>query len=234
MNHRRHTAPTGASLTGSGPCCRGTRRAPCATPDGSGARRAPRRFVGLAIALLLTALSAVWATDLALGATAPDFTLTDLTGKSHHLAAYKGKAKAVVLVWMSSVCPGGRAYEQRVESVYKEFQGKGVVFLTINSQKDETPDSIRKHQRASKLTFAVLKDPHNQVADLYGAVAVPEAFVFDGGLKLRYHGAIDNSKQVSKVDPEKRYLRNAVAAVLAGQTPSPSETRPAGCAIDRE
>ncbi len=186
------------------------------------------------VVLLLAALGAAWAAEVKIGAAAPDFTLTDLNGKSHHLAAYKGKAKAVVLVWMSSVCPGGRAYEQRVESVYKEFQGKGVVFLTINSQKDETPESIRKHQRASKLTFAVLKDAHNKVADLYGAVAVPEAFVFDGSLKLRYHGAIDNSKQAAKVDPEKRYLRSAIAAVLAGRTPSPAQTRPNGCAIDRE
>lgn len=188
----------------------------------------------LAVAALLTLLAAGWAAELALGSTAPDFKLYDLSGQLHRLSAHKGRAKAVVLLWFGSACPVCHAYEQRVQALRDEFASQGVVLYAINSNKGEDAESIRRHQRAAGLTFTVLKDHHNQVADAYHAVATPEVFLLDTDLKLRYQGAIDNSDKPAKVDPAKRYLRSAIQAVLAGRRPSPERVRGVGCAIERE
>jgi len=186
---------------------------------------------------LLAALLVVgvaWAAQLPMGSVAPDWQLYDLSGTLHKLSSHKGKAKAVVLIWFGSDCPVCHAYEQRVQALRNEFAGKGVVLYAINSNASESADAIRAHQRAAKLTFTVLKDHHNKVADRYHAVATPEAFVLDTDLRLRYWGAIDNSSKPDKVDPNKRYVRAAVNALLAGRKPSPERVQGEGCAIERE
>ncbi len=187
-----------------------------------------------ALLVVLVALTAASAARLAIGATAPDFSLKDLSGTTRRLASHQGKAKAIALIWFSSECPVCRKYEARVQALYEEFKGRGVVLYTINSNQGETVESIRAHHRAAKLTFPVLKDPRNKVADAYGAVATPEVFLLDGQRKLRYRGAIDNSEDPKRVDPEQRYARKAILALLAGRKPDPAEARGLGCAIDRE
>lgn len=187
------------------------------------------------LALLgLLAASVAWGASLSIGATAPNFALQDLSGTTRRLADHRGKSKAIVLLWFSAECPICRKYEDRVQALYDEFKGQSVTFYTINSNKGETVASIRARMKARKLTFPVLKDPGNKVADDYGAQATPEVFILDGQLKLRYHGAIDNSEQADKVDPEKRYARRAIQALLAGRKPNPERVRGLGCAIDRE
>ncbi|MBI5834668.1 MAG: redoxin domain-containing protein [Armatimonadetes bacterium] len=187
-----------------------------------------------ALLIALMALAAACAAQLPLGSPTPDFALYDLSGTLHRLSNHKGKAKAVVLLWFGSDCPVCHAYEQRVQALRNEFADKGVVLYAINSNAGESADAIRAHQRAASLTFTVLKDHHNKVADTYHAVATPEAFVLDTDLRLRYWGAIDNASRPERVDPAKRYLRNAIAAVLANRRPSPDRVQGEGCAIERE
>jgi len=60
-------------------------------------------------ALLLGAMTglggAAHAVDLAVGDTAPDFTLAGSDGKQHHLADYRGTA--VVVAWFPKAFTGG-------------------------------------------------------------------------------------------------------------------------------
>jgi hypothetical protein len=49
-------------------------------------------------------------------------------------------------------------------------------------------------------------------------------------MKLRYHGTIDdNYEDPAKVT--KRYLKDALDAVLAGKDPGLKDTQPVGCTI---
>ncbi len=187
-----------------------------------------------AIGWLVLALGVARAGELAIGARAPDFALQDLSGTTRRLADHRGQSKAIVVLWFSAECPICRHYESRVQALYDEFKGQSVTFYTINSNRSETVASIRERMHARSLTFPVLKDPGNKVADEYGAQATPEIFILDGQLKLRYHGASDNSEQADRVDPNKRYARRAIQALLAGRRPSPARVGGFGCAIDRE
>ncbi len=57
----------------------------------------------------------------------------------------------------------------------------------------------------------------------------PQFFVLDKERKIRYTGALDDSQREDKVT--KTYLRDAVDAVLKGETPAVEETQPKGCGV---
>lgn len=183
---------------------------------------------------LLAVCAALAADGPQLGSDAPRFTLNDLSGTARRLVDQKDHAKAIVLVWVSTTCRSGVAYQSRIQDLYQEFRGRDVVVYGISSNHSETVDAIRDYMHAHELTYPVLKDPHNKVADAYGAVCNAEVYILDGKLKLRYHGAFDNSVDPDRVDPTKRYARKAVQALLAGRAPDPAETTFRGCAIERE
>src|SRR5664279_5414414 len=67
------------------------------------------------------------------GNAAPDFSVTDTSGKVVRLSDYKGKF--VVLEWTNPECPFVQAQygADAMQSLQKEAAGKGVVWLTINS-----------------------------------------------------------------------------------------------------
>ncbi|MBI2302844.1 MAG: redoxin domain-containing protein [Armatimonadetes bacterium] len=187
----------------------------------------------IALLGLLALCGAALAAGLAIGDAAPDFTLKALSGRSFQLAAHKGKAKAVVLVWVSPTCPMVHMYDRRIQALYEGLKAKGVPFYGISSDSDVTVDLWLKHHRDGHVSYPVLMDPHNKVADAYAVGCNSEAFVLDGNLKLRYHGAIDdNCRRADRV--EHRFAWEAALALIAGRNPSPTQTQARGCAIERE
>ena len=89
--------------------------------------------------LLLTALTCLASTSLfaadspAVGAAAPDFSVTDSKGKTQSVSQYKGKT--VVLEWFNPGCPFVVKHygSGNMQKLQEEFTGKGVVWLTIDS-----------------------------------------------------------------------------------------------------
>ena len=59
------------------------------------------------------------------------------------------------------------------------------------------------------------------IARAFGATKTPEAFLFNQGGKLVYHGAIDDSRNDTEVT--RNYLRDALDAVLEGREPPVAE-----------
>ena len=72
-------------------------------------------------------------------------------------------------------------------------------------------------------------DESQAVGKAYGATNTPQFFVLDKERKIRYTGAMDDSQNEAKVT--KNYLRDAVDAVLKGESPAVDETRAVGCGI---
>jgi peroxiredoxin len=162
------------------------------------------------------------------GQSAPDFTLPGLDGSHHSLKDYRGHV--VVLNFWSAECPHAQRSDQELTS-YLESWGEKVALLCIASNANEPPDLLSQVAAERRLPV-VLHDPHQQVADLYGAVTTPHVFVIDQGGILRYQGAFDDVTFRQRT-PSQHYLRQAVEAVLSGQKPNPQETSSYGCAIVR-
>lgn len=167
---------------------------------------------------------------LAIGTVIPDFALPDADGKEHTLASLKG-SKGTVLIFVATRCPVSNAYNERMQKLAEEYKAKGVNVVGINSNSTEPADEVKSHAADKGLTFAILKDPNNKIADRFNAQSTPEAYLLDGSGKLVYHGAIDNSRNGDSITSN--YLRDAVEATLAGKTIEKPEVKAFGCSIKR-
>src|SRR5918993_1942380 len=170
------------------------------------------------------------ATPLAVGAVAPDFTLPDADGKAHTLASLKGKS-GTVIIFVATECPVSNAYNARMQKLAEDYRARGVNVVGINSNVSEPAAEVKQHAAEKGLTFTMLKDAGNVVADRYDAQVTPEAYLLDASGKLVYHGRIDNSRNGDSVTSSE--LRDAVEAVLAGKPVEKSEVKAFGCSIKR-
>jgi peroxiredoxin len=177
---------------------------------------------------------AVAAPALAQGLTVGDkltpFKLPQAAGPEFDLASLSGK-KAVVILFIATQCPVSNAYNERMAALARDYSSKGVVFIGINSNKQESAAEVVEHAKTHGFDFALLKDAGNVQADRFGAHVTPEAYVFDGAWTLRYHGRVDEDRSGRNVtSPD---LRNALDALLAGREIAVKETKAFGCTIKR-
>jgi peroxiredoxin len=182
------------------------------------------------VALTLSAVLAVPAfAEVAIGDKLPSFTLTDAVGgKAVDVAAAQGK-KATVVMFIATECPVSNDYNERMAAVARDYAAKGVAFLGINSNKQETPTAIATHAKDNKFSFPVLKDTGNVQADAFGARVTPEIYVYDASSKLVYHGRIDAERKGGSSQD----LKATLDAVIAGKPVPVAETKAFGCTIKR-
>jgi peroxiredoxin len=187
--------------------------------------------VALLIAGFLAASPAPARAGVGVGETLKPFALPDaVSGKELKLDAVH-KGKALVLMFISTQCPVSNDYNKRMAALAADYTGKDVVFVGINSNRQEAPGEIAAHSKEHGFTFPVLKDAGNVKADDFGAKVTPEIYVFDTQWKLRYHGRIDDSRNEAEI--KSRDLRAALDAVLAGKDVPVPETKAFGCTIKR-
>lgn len=161
---------------------------------------------------------------------AENFVLPDYNGVKHTLTDYKD-AKAVVLMFIATQCPVSNGYNGRMVSLFNDYNDKGIVFIGINSNKQESVDEVKQHAKDHGFEFTILKDDKNVIANKFGASVTPEIYVLNSSLDILYHGRIDDSRREAEVSS--RDLRNALDEVLAGKPVSASETRAFGCTIKK-
>ena len=159
-----------------------------------------------------------------------NFTLPDYNGKEHSLSDYKN-SKATVIIFVATECPVSNDYNSRMEELYKNYSKKDVAFLGINSNKAESVEMMKEHAEENDLTFTILKDKNNVVADEFGASVTPEVYVINGELEILYHGRIDNSRDIDDVTSND--LQNALNEILEGKPVSNNSTKAFGCTIKR-
>ncbi len=184
----------------------------------------------IAVFTLVALTGSATAAPIALGDKLTPFALKDATGKELNLASLTGK-RAVVLAFIATQCPVSNAYNERMVAFAKEYDARGVAFVGINSNKQESSAEIVQHAKSHGFSFPILKDDANKKADEMGAQVTPETYVFDASWTLRYHGRIDDDKSGKAIASQD--LRNAVDAVLAGKQVSVTEAKAFGCTIKR-
>jgi len=166
----------------------------------------------------------------AIGATIADFSLPDANGKEHTLASLAGK-NGSILIFVAVQCPVSNAYNERMEKLAQDYKAKGINVIGINSNVAESADVVKAHAAEKKLTFPILKDAGNKVADRLGATVTPQAYFLDGSNKLLYRGRIDNSRNETGVTSSE--LRDALDATLAGKPVAKPTADAFGCSIKR-
>jgi peroxiredoxin len=166
----------------------------------------------------------------AIGATIADFTLPDTEGKERSLTSLKGK-NGTVFIFIAVQCPVSNAYNERMEKLAQDYKARGISVVGINSNSGETTDAVKAHAASHKMTFVILKDNGNKIADTFGATKTPEAYYLDANNKLAYHGRIDNNRDLAQVASSE--LRDALDAALSGKPVAKTEAAAFGCSIKR-
>jgi peroxiredoxin len=193
--------------------------------------------ISLLFSLLVLALAANARTTDAdipaapiIGSTISDFTLPDASGAAHSLASLKGK-NGTVLIFVAVQCPVSNAYNERMQKLAQDYKARGVNVIGINANSTESAADVKGHAEKNNLTFTILKDNGNKVADNLGATRTPEAYFLDANNKLLYHGRIDNSRDATQVETSE--LRDALEATLAGKPVAKATANAFGCSIKR-
>ena len=166
----------------------------------------------------------------AIGTMIEDFKLPDADGKEHSLNSLKGK-NGTVLIFIATKCPVSNAYNERMEKLAQDYKAKGVNVVGINSNITEPAAEVKSHAAEKHLTFTILKDDGNKIADRLGATRTPEVYALDGSGKLVYHGRIDNSQKLEGVSAND--LRDALNEMLAGKPVTKTGGAAFGCTIKR-
>jgi len=166
-----------------------------------------------------------------------DFKLKNVDGKQVALSDFKS-VKGVVVVFDCNTCPYSKAYNERIMALNKKYSGKGFPVIAINSNDPaaspgDSFDAMVAQAKRKKYDFPYLADETQDVARSFGATNTPHVFVLEragNDFKVAYIGAIDNSsRDAAKAD--KKYVEEAIDALLAGKPVANPQTKAIGCGI---
>jgi peroxiredoxin len=174
---------------------------------------------------------------VAVGAKAPDFTLTDTDGKSHKLSDYTAQGKVVVLEWFNPECPFVKKHHQLTHSMNDTFafaKKAGVVWLAVNSGAEGKQGAGLERNAAARkeygMEYPVLLDESGAVGKLYGAKTTPHMFVIDEKGVLIYRGGIDDDAS-PKTLGKTNFVRTCLEAHAAAKPVTANDTKPYGCSV---
>ncbi|TDB65973.1 redoxin domain-containing protein [Arundinibacter roseus] len=181
---------------------------------------------------------------LEIGASAPDFSLPGVDGKTYTLKDFS-KSPLFAVVFSCNHCPTAQAYEERMRQLAADYGAKGLALIAISSNDPlavrldelgytdlgDTFEDMQLRAKEMDYNFPYLYDGETQaVAKAYGPVATPHIFIFDSQRKLRYQGRIDDVEKPTAT-PKNTDARNAIEALLAKQPVPVPATKTFGCSL---
>jgi len=172
---------------------------------------------------------------LALGTTAPDFTLPDVVaGRQISLTDFAGK-KALLVMFICEHCPYVVHVRQELARLGKDYAAKslGIVAISANdiaNYPEDAPEHLKAMALKLGFNFPLCYDESQAVARAYTAACTPDFFLFDEHRGLAYRGQLDESRP-GKGTASGRDLRKAIDAVLSGVPVDPNQKPSIGCNI---
>ncbi len=172
--------------------------------------------------------------EATLGRSVTTASLTDYRGASVLLEDFKDKS-VVVLAFLGTECPLAKLAAAKLNALAKELEPRGVVILGINSNRQDSLVELAAQAKEQAISFPLLKDAGNKLADAAGAVRTPEVIVLDRERKVRYIGRIDDQDGIGfrRDSAKRRDLKVAVEELLDGKPVSEPLTEVEGCFIGK-
>ena len=155
------------------------------------------------------------ATGTAIGERLPQFTaqITDVSsGKTVEFDSSK-TTHPTVYVFIGTHCPATAAYAERLTELEKTYAAKGVDFIYLYPNREDTHDAQLAFHAEQKFTARLIDDQGARLAKLFNAQRTSELFLVNKDRVVVYHGAIDDSRDPSGV--KQRYLATALDELLA-------------------
>lgn len=167
------------------------------------------------------------------GDEAPDFSLPATNDKTYSLSELKGE-KATLIVFMCNHCPYVIPKIKEIGRMAQDFKGKGLKVVCINPNEaenypEDSFDKMKEYLDEWQIDIIYLRDESQEVAKSYGAVCTPDPFLFNGDLKLIYHGRIDDTHGEEEAKVHELY--EAIGEFLATGKITKEEKPSMGCSI---
>ncbi len=173
---------------------------------------------------------------LALGASAPDFSLPEVvSGRTVSLSEFAAD-KALLVMFICRHCPYVQHVKDELARLGGDYGGRGVGIVAISSNDarsypDDAPPSLKAMAQEAGFTFPLCYDESQDMARFYGAACTPDFFLFDPQRRLVYRGQLDDSRPGNNRPVDGRDLRAALEAVLDGRSVDPRQKPSVGCSI---
>jgi peroxiredoxin len=172
-----------------------------------------------------------------LGDAVADFKLKSTEGKMVALTDFKS-SKGVIVIFDCNTCPYSKAYNSRIIALNEKYASKGFPVVAIQPNSPEVSpgdsfDEMVKLAEDKKYKFSYLFDEGQSVSKAFGATNTPHVFLLKkegNDFKVTYIGAIDDSAK-NENTVTKKYVEEAVDALLAGKDITTSKTKALGCTI---
>jgi hypothetical protein len=158
--------------------------------------------------------------------------IADVAGQPVDVARVVANHEATVLFWWATRCPCVARYEARMASLRAAFPAERVAMLAVASNADDTRATISETARERGFALPILIDHGGRLARRLDVRTTPTTVVLDRQGNVRFLGWIDNERLPGENDRE-AYAHAAVAALLAGDNPTPARTPVHGCMITR-
>lgn len=168
------------------------------------------------------------------GMTVDDFQLLDQSGAAHQLYYYKD-APAIVLMSQGNGCPIVRNAIPALREVRDAYAGRGVEFFLINSNLQDSQQTIAAEVAEFEFDMTVLVDENQLVGESLNVTRTAEIFVIDPTTrKVVYHGPVDDrlTYQNQRAEAKHRYLADALDAVIAGEEVTVPQVDAPGCLVN--
>jgi peroxiredoxin len=193
-------------------------------------------FFGIACLIILMAAKPL-IPNYGVGDTVADFKLKNVDGKMVALSDYK-KSKGVIVIFDCNTCPYSKAYNERIIALNKKYSPQGFPVVTINANdpmlsEGDSFDEMVDLAKRKNYDFPYLVDESQNVAKSFGATNTPHVFVLKNGngtFKVAYIGAIDDNPRDGSA-ATKKYVEEAVEALINNKSVSTPKTRALGCGI---
>jgi len=174
-------------------------------------------------------------TMLPLGTVAPDFSLPNVDGSMVDYAAAAG-SQGTVVMFICNHCPFVKHVADQLAALGREYMPQGVGFVAISSNDvsshpADSPEQMVAEADERGYPFPYLYDETQEVAKAYHAACTPDFYLFDADRRLVYRGQLDASRPGGDLPVTGSDLREAIAALRAGQPPLPQQTPSLGCNI---
>lgn len=196
---------------------------------------AKKMILGLCLPLCMAATSI---TDgYQVGDKVADFKLKSVHGGMVSLADYHDK-KGIIVVFDCNTCPVSKAYNNRIQALHKKYSPKGFPVLAINANDPgrspgDSFEEMVKYAKDKGYEFDYLVDETQDIGHAFGATNTPHVFVLKNDhntFKVAYIGAIDNNTRKAE-EADKKYVEDAVDALLKGKEIAVPKTKAIGCGI---
>ncbi|MFN5905598.1 MAG: redoxin domain-containing protein [Planctomyces sp.] len=164
-----------------------------------------------------------------------DLEFQDLQGRMLRLSDFR-QSKALVIAMTSTSCPLSRKYLPTLTAMAQQYGQRSVQFVLVNSIRTDDRQAMQTAAAGLPAGVPYIVDADEALLRRLQVVSTTDVLILDPARTVLYHGAVDDQYGVGYAldQPKRRFLADALEAVLAGRTPATAATTAPGCVLEAD